>query len=466
LSVSVNREDAWLFEATRQIVRRVAGPSAEETLDALLGEGTVSLLARIRRERTAMLDDTSSELAQQQWEAELSRFREEAEARCEATLRARTKPGAEAMEIGENLIGEGLDIASFEGDALRLDAELRKIAVELAPRDLALGQLAETFWKADGWRRLGYATETQYARERLGASLSSIKAKRGLARRTETLPPLGAAVANGELGYEAARLVAAVATPETVDDWIARAAKRTVRFLREEVDAAQMLERLVPEASAGPPSETTMQELAELESRIVSGTLFRELDGARERNAAAHREGQMSAGVPGALGRAGNARTFRRSARGRITLRFRVSAETRRYYRQLEELFQRYGPPRQRFLRFLCLALIHAWKHTLGSSVQYSEIYARDGYRCKNPVCTRRDLTPHHLTFRARGGDDSDENVASLCVWCHLDGIHGGRLSAIPPASNITWTIGRTGHTVVRGRQRERAHSAFGTAGR
>jgi hypothetical protein len=23
-------------------------------------------------------------------------------------------------------------------------------------------------------------------------------------------------------------------------------------------------------------------------------------------------------------------------------------------------------------------------------------VYARDGFRCTNPVCGRRDLTPHH----------------------------------------------------------------------
>ena len=84
----------------------------------------------------------------------------------------------------------------------------------------------------------------------------------------------------------------------------------------------------------------------------------------------------------------------------------------------------------------------------------YAHIYDRDRLRCTSPVCNRRDLTPHHLQFRSAGGDDSEENLASLCVWCHLEGIHGGRLEVRPPASSTEWKIGRTPHTVVRGRQR------------
>jgi hypothetical protein len=61
-------------------------------------------------------------------------------------------------------------------------------------------------------------------------------------------------------------------------------------------------------------------------------------------------------------------------------------------------------------------------------------------------------VTPHHLVFRAHGGGDEDENVASLCVWCHLRGIHEGRIAAEPPASRIRWRIGRTGTLSIEGR--------------
>jgi hypothetical protein len=62
-------------------------------------------------------------------------------------------------------------------------------------------------------------------------------------------------------------------------------------------------------------------------------------------------------------------------------------------------------------------------------------------------------VTPHHIEFRAHGGDDSEENLATACAWCHLHGIHEGRLAARPPASAIRWRIGRKGLLWVDGRR-------------
>jgi hypothetical protein len=59
--------------------------------------------------------------------------------------------------------------------------------------------------------------------------------------------------------------------------------------------------------------------------------------------------------------------------------------------------------------------------------------------------------------FRSHGGGDEDENVASLCVWCHLHGVHAGRIGAEPPASRIRWRIGRSGTVLVDGRSRKAA---------
>ena len=81
----------------------------------------------------------------------------------------------------------------------------------------------------------------------------------------------------------------------------------------------------------------------------------------------------------------------------------------------------------------------------------------RDVFRCASLVCTRRDVTPHHLVFRSHGGGDEDENVASLCAWCHLEGVHRGGIGAEPPASHIRWRIGRSGTLRVEGRARKAA---------
>jgi hypothetical protein len=459
LTITVDRMDAILFEYARMIVRRLGGVTLEDTLEALLGEGATALLEDIPKDAFAAVDDLSGDLTHRRWVGELARWREEAEGRCERLLLERAKqPDRRVCEEGEKSPGESLP--DFAGDAASIDVALRGLANELATRDLEVGRLAEAFWKADGWRRLGYATESQYARERLGASLSSVKAKRALARRAAVVPRLATAIAERELGYEAARLVATVATAETADQWIVRARARTVKLLREEVDATAMLHRLDAERHPLPPSDAVMGELAQIEGQIVGGAAFLEnaagsvgLSGDHETSAGTGRPGfgQISApGLAALLG--GFSRSGAHVSAGRVTLKMRVSMGLRRFYRAVEQVFQRHRPKRASFLRFLCDSLIDTWRRVLGTKGAYSRIYERDRFRCSSPVCSRRDLTPHHLKFRSAGGDDSDENVTALCTWCHLEGVHGGRLRAEPPASCISWTIGR--HTVVRGRER------------
>jgi hypothetical protein len=74
--------------------------------------------------------------------------------------------------------------------------------------------------------------------------------------------------------------------------------------------------------------------------------------------------------------------------------------------------------------------------------VAWGQVYLRDRCRCSSPVCSRRDITPHHLQFRSAGGGDEDDNLASLCTWCHLYGVHGGRIRATGTAGNIRWELG------------------------
>ena len=88
LVITADHEDGWLFECARMIVRHVAGLTLNETVEALLGEGTTSLLSIVQRDRIAPFDDTPEDVAQRAWEAQRSRWREEAEARCEARMGA------------------------------------------------------------------------------------------------------------------------------------------------------------------------------------------------------------------------------------------------------------------------------------------------------------------------------------------------------------------------------------------
>jgi hypothetical protein len=123
-------------------------------------------------------------------------------------------------------------------------------------------------------------------------------------------------------------------------------------------------------------------------------------------------------------------------------------------YRGLERLYLRHGPASQSFLRFACMSVIEQWAHER-PDYEYAHIYLRDGLRCTNPVCSRRDVTPHHICFRSHGGGDEAINLTSPCVWCHLQGVHEGRLEVTGHAPVLKWRI--AGHTVVDGRTRRRA---------
>ena len=49
-----------------------------------------------------------------------------------------------------------------------------------------------------------------------------------------------------------------------------------------------------------------------------------------------------------------------------------------------------------------------------------TEVLQRDGWRCQ--TCGRPDrLQVHHIRSRGRLGDDTDENLITLCADCHSD---------------------------------------------
>lgn len=46
------------------------------------------------------------------------------------------------------------------------------------------------------------------------------------------------------------------------------------------------------------------------------------------------------------------------------------------------------------------------------------QILARDGRKCQ--ACgSMQHLQVHHMQFRSHSGDDSEENLITLCVDCH-----------------------------------------------
>ena len=481
LSCTVDQEEGWLFEATRSLLDQLGAHGADAQCEALLAEGLAALLRRSPNLAFELERLHASDGARERWLEQVGRWRAEAERVCEKNAwRLSARAGIVDADPGSVAAAAALGMASLEGlRAVRLDAQVRALACALARHELELARLLLMFHRADGWRRLGYASETQYARERLGASRSSVVARRALAQRVEALPGVAAALGAGTIGIEAALQIVRVATPKTEAAWIARARRRTIKHLREEVAAALTAVRWSGEADCSPPVDAELEAFQALEQAVLSGRVGRELATAaglgptssgspsasmshleepssEERRAWFVMLASLAAWLDGGHGSGVQMSAGRFSARGRVTIRLRVSRAVGVWWRALEALARDRLPRGMSWLRFLCLSLWDAWRHLFGAEVAYGRVYVRDRYRCTNPVCCRRDVTPHHLQFRSAGGSDEDINITTICSWCHLCGIHGGRIRARGTADHIVWELGapRAVCLVVDGRER------------
>ena len=535
LTCTVDREEAWLFEATRRLLEQLGEHGSNAQVEALLAEGQVTLLAALPRGAIDPEQFEEQDRAQQRWNEELRRWQDEAEERCEARIRQTVLGSISAGTVAagsipggpvaggpvaggqtpagkslarEETVEEGspdtvsravrravVGCSALEGvAALELDRVVRELSAALAQQELELSRGLLEFHRADGWRQLGFATEGQYARERLGISRSSLVARRALALHLEALPLVAQALGAGQLGVEAALQLVRVATPTSERAWVERARERTIKHLREEVSAALVAVRLSGDAHCPPPEEQELDAFGELERAVLSGQVCRGRGQRPERpcpgavsrpleepSSAARRawlvmlaslERWLESGLEGRLDRIQMSAASRRShsqqesssgvktaSAGRVALRLRVSRETHAWWRGLEAQARRWLPRGMSWLKFLCLSLWRGWRHLLGSDEMYHGVYVRDRYRCRSPVCSRQDVTPHHLVFRSKGGSDEANNVATVCSWCHLFGIHGGRIRAQGTAELIHWELGAPEHPclVVHGRERRAA---------
>src|SRR5690606_21542580 len=135
---------------------------------------------------------------------------------------------------------------------------LLHLARQLRQRELELGRLAMKVRRHEVWRRLGFASEAHYCRERLGLGCSSLEEKRVLGARLSRLPRRGAAAARGTIGVSAALLLTRVATEKTAVVWGERARQRTLKHLREEVTFVERVLCKVPGHEGRPPSAEVM----------------------------------------------------------------------------------------------------------------------------------------------------------------------------------------------------------------
>jgi hypothetical protein len=287
--------------------------------------------------------------------------------------------------------------------------------------------------------------------------------------------------------------------------WVERAGRRTIKHLREEVRAVKKAAPFAPDVSRMPPGDEDIAAVRDLEAEILSGEPLRRCLNAADAGAEAsttvaadaspqtsttvaadaspqtsttvaadaspqtsttvaadaspqtsrigaadpHTQTPPTLVAPTHLGAACSELSLRIS-RDLLQYGARVEAEFRSWVRSSEG-----GDAGASFVGFLCVCFWQTWLPFLEAfDDRWKSVYRRDLHQCQSPVCQRRDVTPHHLAFRAYGGSDDDDNLITLCSWCHLQGVHGGRLEALGPADQVTWRLGRVPWLEVTGRER------------
>ncbi len=302
-----------------------------------------------------------------------------------------------AREDGET---EGLD-------AFALDARLRELVAFEQRADARLADALLAVAEGRRYRALGSPNLDAYARDALGLSPRRARMLLRLARAARRVPQLGRAWRSAQLSFlQAYRLVpVALAAPEHVGGWIARAREVTCRQLEEEVDAALLAADLDPGGFAADGGLGAAQPTFErtFESREVD------------------RQPGAQATAPAETSRLlvnGPADVMRLLRATLCTLRRRIERRTGRCPTQGEA-----------FGAMLDHALAE-WLSRVRRPVRRAErVYARDGWRCTVPGCSSyRNLEDHHVVFRSLGGSHALANRTTLCAWHHHRGVHAGRV--------------------------------------
>ncbi|MGD8318211.1 MAG: HNH endonuclease signature motif containing protein [Myxococcales bacterium] len=483
LSLTVPVEEAWALEATRMMVEHMDGKcTASHFLESLLAEASISLLELSAPAQAPAANEADPIDVTAQMEAEQSAWRTQMQRlqRLEAEAELRSRPAVATQPSS----GEAPELDDLPFGLEALDGRIRHYSAELASRDLFFGRVAQRFLALGGWQALGFASEAHYAHERLGMSRASLRSKISLARRSWGRDYVVDALQRGHIGFEAAQLIARIATTDTERAWVDRATRRTFKHLREEVQAVEMATRYAGQTDRSPPSEEHIAQMQALERAILSGELLRRI--ARDRLPEGHARNEWAASDDAATPslhpsdpsivvqisgtsdaqddvvqisgspkdeEPNQAVPISGTSHGKVTLRLRVPGDLLLYYRQLERI-HRQKRPGTSFIQFLCMSFWQTWVPTLGTSDKWESIYRRDRYRCTNPVCHQRNVTLHHVQYRAHGGTDDPNNLTCPCAFCHLEGEHGGRLKILPPGDDPTWILGR--HPIMRVHRRER----------
>jgi len=418
LTRHVERVDAVAFEGAIRLMDALGETTRSAAIEGLLAEGLTTLLNRAEQ-----APDLVSRIAG--WAPGTVGYQRDA-----APDSATPEPDTDVGPATEQPLIEPPYIDPTIVDVGLLDLELRALSAELMRRDLRLGELALEAEYRGVAHTHGHRTTDDYFREALGIAPSSMAARVALARRVRRLPRLKTAIEAGAVGFETATLLARVASPSTEAAWLELADISTTKIFREHVDAAELHARAhgLPLDALVPPTHEQLDEARELERKVLTMVLANTTDDSddpdeAEPSATGPDTAPDTEPRPMSVSGSSDEATL-----GTVSLRLTLPHALAAFWCDLEVLHADAGSPADSFVAFLVASTLDTWRG-MTRLPAYGDIYLRDRFRCQNPACTSRHVTPHHIVFRSRGGGEEPSNLVSLCDRCHLTLVHGGHLT-------------------------------------
>ncbi len=112
-------------------------------------------------------------------------------------------------------------LASLAGlSAMRLDTKSRRVRQKLAKAEWEMSVCLLAMVRSSGFRKLGYATISEYGEKVLNLSGKKLAWLLGTAHALEHLPLLSEAFREGKVGWGKVRALQSLATPETERQWL------------------------------------------------------------------------------------------------------------------------------------------------------------------------------------------------------------------------------------------------------
>jgi hypothetical protein len=300
--------------------------------------------------------------------------------------------------------------------ASKLHQELLATLTELARVEKRAVLLFAEIAEGRLYRDLGYSSMLQYAREALKISDAKFNQFQRLAESFKTLPEVKSAVASGALSWTKARVVARVAKPETQKAWIEEAKKSGRRELERKAKAARSQMTDAPEPGLfleERPALGARQDLSILlKLRPEQLAQFEVLmEALRKQGLKGSRAEVLLQAL--ALSAEGDCTRVQSRPKQVVIYQCEDCGETK--VQTSRGLLETEAPTDD--------AKVLGKDGVNRSSIppkMRNQVLARDRHRCQSPGCgNTRFLELHHIEPRAKGGDNTPENLITLCSACH-----------------------------------------------